>query len=55
MAMARAFEVPGGVLFQPYIDLKQGGSGAPQDRRYRATCHLQAEVALEAGATLLQQ
>jgi uridine phosphorylase len=55
-AVARTLEVPGGVLFQPYIDLRQGWDPRPlQDRRYRTTCRLQAEVTLEAGATLLQR
>jgi hypothetical protein len=54
-AVARALDVLGGVLFQPYIDLRQGWAPGPlRDRRYRATCRLQAEAVLEAGATLMQ-
>jgi hypothetical protein len=56
LAMAGALDVLGGVLFQPYIDLTEGWDPAPlQDGRYRATCRLQARVALEAGTLLVQQ
>jgi hypothetical protein len=55
-AMARALDVLGGVLFQPYVDLTRGWDPGPlRDGRYRATCHLQAEVVLEAGAALVQR
>jgi ribosomal protein S18 acetylase RimI-like enzyme/uridine phosphorylase len=55
-AIARTLGVLGGVLFHPYVDLTQGWDPGPlRDRRYRATCRLQAEVVLEAGAALLQR
>jgi uridine phosphorylase len=54
-AMARALDVLGGALFHPYVDLTRGWDPSPlRERRYRATCRLQAEVVLEAGTTLLQ-
>jgi hypothetical protein len=56
LAMACTLDVLGGVLFQPYIDLTRGWDPEPlRGGRYRATCRLQAEVALEAGATLMQR
>jgi uridine phosphorylase len=55
-ALARTFGVPCGVLFQPYIDLTQGWNpGALREPHYRATCGLQAEVALEAATRLLRR
>jgi hypothetical protein len=55
-AIARTLDVLSGVLFQPYIDLTQGWDPGPLgDRPYRETCRLQAEVALEGGATLIQR
>jgi hypothetical protein len=54
-AMAHTLDVLGGVLFQPYIDLTQSWDPGPlRSERYQATCRLQAEAALEAGATLIQ-
>lgn len=53
LAVTRALGVPGGVLFQPYIDLKRGWDPAVLRRdRYLAVCRLQAEVVLEAGLRL---
>jgi uridine phosphorylase len=48
-AVTRALGLVGGVLFQPYIDLRQGWR--PEwlhDSRYRAACERQAEVVLAA-------
>jgi uridine phosphorylase len=47
-AVTQALGVPGGVLFQPYIDLAQGWDPARLDEVYRATCRLQADVVLKA-------
>jgi hypothetical protein len=56
LATAFALHVCGGILFQPYIDLTQGWDPRPlRDGRYRTACRLQAEVALMAGATLMEQ
>lgn len=56
LALARTLDVVGGVLFQPYIELAQGWSPAwLRDEGYRSTCHLQAEVMLEAIAALKRQ
>jgi uridine phosphorylase len=55
-AIARTLNIPGGVLFQPYIELAQGWDPARlRDQRYRDACHLQAEVVLEAGVHLKRQ
>jgi len=55
-AIARALNILGGVLFQPYIELTQGWDPARlRDQRYRDACRLQAEVVLEASACLRQQ
>jgi hypothetical protein len=55
-AMASTLNVLGGVLFQPYVDLRQGWNpDRLRDRRYLATCRLQAEVVLEAGSALVQR
>ena len=51
-AMAQTLKILGGVLFQPYIALKRGWDPARFDEGYRATCHLQAEVVLEASLRL---
>jgi len=55
-AMARALNILGGVLFQPYIELALGWDPARlRDQRYRDACRLQAEVVLEASVCLRQQ
>jgi uridine phosphorylase len=55
-AMARTLGVPGGVLFQPYVDLTRGWDpNLLRTEEYRATCRLQAEVVLEAGAMLIHK
>jgi uridine phosphorylase len=54
-AVTQALGVLGGVLFQPYIELAQGWDPARLDEVYRAACHLQAEVVLEASVQLSQQ
>jgi len=55
-AVTRTLDVPGGVLFQPYLELSRGCEPARlRDERYRDTCYLQAEVVLEASARLEQQ
>jgi uridine phosphorylase len=49
LAVTQTLGVPGGVLFQPYIDLRRGWDPTRlQDRRYSDTCRLQAEVMLQA-------
>jgi len=54
--VTRTLDVPGGVLFQPYLELSRGWEPARlRDERYRDTCYLQAEVVLEASARLEQQ
>ena len=55
-AIARTLNMLGGVLFQPYIELAQGWDPARlRDKHYRAVCHLQAEIVLEASAWLKRQ
>lgn len=55
-ATARALNVLGGVLFQPYIELERGWDPARLgDERYRAACRLQAEVVLQASIRLGRQ
>lgn len=55
-AVARALNIVGGVLFQPYIELAQGWDPARlRDQRYHDACRLQAEVVLEASVCLRQQ
>lgn len=51
-AVSRALGVLDGVLFQPYIELARGWDPARLDERYRDTCHVQAEVVLEAAVQL---
>jgi hypothetical protein len=54
-AAARTLGVPGGVLFQPYIDLARGWDPSQMDgARYSNACLIQADVALDAGAALLR-
>lgn len=56
LSVTGALGVPGGVLFQPYIDLTQGWDPARlETARYRETCRLQAEVVLGASVLLRWQ
>lgn len=52
-ALARAHEIPIGVLLQPYIDLEQGWSLSYMGERYRETGKLQVRAAVQASAALL--
>ena len=52
-ALARAHEIPIGVLLQPYIDLEQGWSLSYMGERYRETGRLQVRAAVEASRDLL--
>jgi uridine phosphorylase len=54
-AATQTLGVLGGALFQPYIELAQGWDPTRLDTVYRATCHLQAEIVLEASTRLRQQ
>lgn len=48
-AVTREAGIIGAALFQPYIDLERGWDpGVLSSELYRTTCHLQAEVVLEA-------
>jgi uridine phosphorylase len=51
-AVCRSFGIPGGVIFQPYIDLTEGWSPSRLDERYHKTCRLQADVVLDAALRL---
>jgi uridine phosphorylase len=53
-AMAAELGILGGVLFQPYVELEQGWDPGRLDQRYRDTCHIQAQVALEAAVQVLR-
>jgi uridine phosphorylase len=53
-AMAAELGIRGGVLFQPYIELERGWDPGRLDQRYRDTCHLQAQVVLEAAVQVLR-
>jgi uridine phosphorylase len=53
VAVTRTLGALGGVLFQPYIDLTRGWNPVRLDeRRYRDTCRLQAEIVLQASVRL---
>ena len=55
IAATRKFDVIGGVLFQPYIDLTSGWDPTVLTADpYRKACRLQADVVLEAGSWLLK-
>jgi uridine phosphorylase len=51
-AVCRSLGVPGGVIFQPYIDLTEGWNPARLDEAYRATCRLQADIVIGAALRL---
>lgn len=53
--VTRTLGVFSGALLQPYIDLQEGWNPARLDEKYMATCHRQAEIALEAGYQLMQK
>jgi uridine phosphorylase len=52
-ALARAHEVPIGVLLQPYFDLERGWSLSYTGDKYRESGRLQVRVAIEASRALL--
>lgn len=52
-ALARAHDVPLGVLLQPYIDLEQGWSLAYMAEEYRESGRLQVRAAVRASMSLL--
>jgi hypothetical protein len=53
LAATRSLGILGGVLFQPYVELALGWDPARlRDDRYRKSCHLQAQIVLEASARL---
>jgi uridine phosphorylase len=54
-AVCRTLGVPGGAVFQPYIDLTEGWNPKRLNEQYRATCRLQGEVVLEAAVQLRKQ
>jgi len=51
-AACRLFGIPGGAIFQPYIDLTEGWNPDRFDDAYEATCRLQADVVLDAALRL---
>ena len=51
-AVCRLFGIPGGAVFQPYIDLTEGWNPDRFDDAYEATCRLQAEIVLDAALRL---
>ena len=51
-AVCRSLGVPGGVVFQPYVDLTEGWDPSRFDDGYEATCRLQADVVLDAALRL---
>ena len=51
-AVCRSLGVPGGAIFQPYIDLAEGWNPGRLDDAYQATCRLQADVVLDAALRL---
>lgn len=52
-ALARAHDIPVGVLLQPYIDLVKGWSLSYMGEKYRESGKLQARAAVAASAKLL--
>lgn len=55
LSVCHTLGVPGGVLFQPYIDLLQGWDPSRLDEQYQAACRLQAEVTVEASVQLQRE
>ena len=51
-SICRSLGVPGGAVFQPYIDLTEGWDPRRLDERYQETCRLQADVVLDAALQL---
>jgi uridine phosphorylase len=51
-AVCRSFGIPGGAIFQPYIDLTEGWNPDRLDDVYQATCRFQAEIVLDAAHRL---
>ena len=51
-AACRLFGIPGGAIFQSYIDLTEGWYPDRFDDAYEATCRLQADVVLDAALRL---
>jgi len=54
-AVCRLFGIPGGAVFQPYIDLTEGWNPNRLDDAYEATCRLQAEIVLDAALRLRER
>jgi uridine phosphorylase len=54
-ALARAHDIPIGVLLQPYIDLQEGWSLSYMGAKYRDTGGLQARAAVAASMKLLAE
>jgi uridine phosphorylase len=54
-ALARAHDIPIGVLLQPYIDLQEGWSLSYMGEKYRDTGGLQARAAIAASMKLLPE
>jgi len=54
-AVCRSFGIPGGAIFQPYINLAEGWNPDRLDDVYQATCRLQAEATLDAGHRLRRE
>jgi len=54
-AVCRSLGVPGGAIFQPYIDLAEGWNPGRFDDAYQATCRLQADVVLDAALRLREE
>jgi len=54
-SVCKTLGVPGGAIFQPYIDLTEGVNPARLGETYRITCGVQAEVVLDAAVRLREQ
>ena len=51
-SVCRTLGVPGGVVFQPYIDLTEGWNPSRLGEIYQDTCRVQADVVLDAALRL---
>jgi len=51
-AVCRSLGIPGGAVFQPYIDLTEGWNPSRLGETYQNTCQMQADVVLDAALRL---
>jgi uridine phosphorylase len=54
-SVCKTLNVPGGTIFQPYIDLTEGVNPSRLGETYQATCRVQAEAVLDAALRLRER